>query len=250
MKLIDMTVYYGKWPDWPIKGITPDGLVEQMDRWQIDQGVTVSTRSIFLNCEDGHQEIQDLVKKYPKRVIGFAIVSPKDGEKALTQVEAVHTNGLKGLRLLPQQHQYRLDDDPILTDILTLAQKLDMPIQIPCRVMLHWGLPQLDVREIEGIAARFPELRIMAGGLNYSELRDLIGVMRRRPNVTFETSCMQMYNGIETLVDKVGADRIFFGSGMLLQYPSPGIAKISHAQISDDDKEKIFRLNAEIWLGL
>jgi predicted TIM-barrel fold metal-dependent hydrolase len=250
MKLIDMTVYYGKWPDWPIKYNSPDGLVEQMDRWEIAQAIVASTRSVFLNCQDGHQEIQDLVAKYPERFIGFAIVSPKDGDKALSQVETVHRNGLKGLRLLPQHHQYRLDDDPILADILTLAQKLGMPVQIPCRIMLHWGLPQLDVREIDGIAARFPGLRIMTGGLNYSELRDLIGVMRRQANVTFETSCMQMYNGIETLVEKVGADRIFFGSGMLLQYPSPGIAKITHAQISDEDKEKILGLNAERWLGL
>jgi predicted TIM-barrel fold metal-dependent hydrolase len=61
---------------------------------------------------------------------------------------------------------------------------------------------------------------------------------------------MQMVNSIEMLVDQVGVDRIFFGTGLTLQYPSPGIAKIENAQISDDDKAKIFALNAERWLGL
>lgn len=250
MRLIDVTVYYGKWPHWPIKITSPDALVGEMDRWKIDQAVVASTKSVFLNCEDGYPHLDDLVQKYPKRFIGFPIVSPKDGEQSLAQVEEAHKKGYKGLRLFPQHHQYRLDDDPTLEGILGLAQGFGMLVQIPCRIMLHWGLPQLDVREIDSVAARFSKLNIMTGGLNYSELRDVIGVMRRRDNVTFETSCLQMVNGIETVVEQVGAERIFFGTGLPLQYPSPGIAKIANAQVSDDVKEKIFGLNAVKLLGL
>jgi len=250
MTLIDVTAYYGKWPHWPIKVTTPELLVGLLDRWNIDQAVVASTRSVFLNCADGHQELDDLVAQYPKRLLGFPIVSPKDGQSALEQVEDAHKKGSKGLRLFPQHHQYRLDDDPTLEAILSLAQEYGMLVQIPCRIMLHWGLPQLDVRDIDSVAARYPRLNIMTGGLNYSELRDLLGVMRRRDNVVFETSCMQVVRGMETLVEQIGVDHIFFGTGLPLQYPSPGIAKIAHAEISDADKEKIFGLNAIKLLGL
>ena len=67
----------------------------------------------------------------------------------------------------------------------------------------------------------FPKLNIMTGGLNYSELRDVIGVMRRRDNVTFETSCLQMVDGIETVVEKIGAERIFFGHGFAFTVSIP-----------------------------
>jgi len=250
MKLIDVTVYYGNWPYWPLKITTAQAIIGLMDRWNINRAVVASTRSVFLTCQDGHQELQDFVKDFPDRIIGFPIVSPKDGEEALQQVESAHQYGAKGLRMFPQHHQYRLDDDPTLVSILTLAQEYDMVVQIPCRIMLHWGLPQLDVREIDGIAARFPKLKIMTGGLNYSELRDLLGLMRRRDNVTFEISCLQVFDGIKTVVEKIGADRLFFGTGMPLQYPSPGIAKTANALISDEDKEKIFGLNAIKLLNL
>jgi len=250
MKLIDVTAYYGKWPHWPIKVTTPELLINLMDRWEIEQAVVASTRSVFLNCSDGHQELDDLVAQYPDRLIGFPIVSPKDGQEALQQVETANSKGLKGLRLFPQHHQYRLDDDPTLESILKLAEDLGMLVQIPCRIMLHWGLPQLDVRDIDSVAERFPNLKIMTGGLNYSELRDAVSVMRKRENVTFETSCLQMVEGIEKLTAQVGVERVCFGTGLPLQYPSPGISKIVNAQISDDDKEKIFGLNAKRLLGL
>jgi len=250
MKLIDITAYFGKWPHWPISVTTSKALIELMDKWKIDQAVVASLRSVFLNCADGHQELCDLVKEYPKRIIGFAMVSPKDEKSALAQVEQTYKDGCKGLRLFPQHHQYRLDDDPTLEAILNLAQDYNLPVHIPSRIMLHWGLPQLDVREVEGVAARFPKVNFIVGGLNYSEVRDTLGVMRRRSNVFFETSCLQMVRGIETFVEKAGADRVLFGTGLPLQYPSPGIAKIAHAEVSDGDKEKIFGLNAQNLLGL
>lgn len=250
MKLIDVTAYFGKWPYWPISVTKPEELIGLMHRWDICQAVVAPLRSVFLTCEDGQNELMELIKTYPSQLIGFIIVDPKDEQKALEQIDFAYQNGCKGLRLFPQHHQYRLDDDPILEAIFDLAQTYQFVVQIPSRIMLHWGLPQFDVREVDHIAGRFPDLQIIIGGINYSELRDAIGVMRHRPNVNFETSCMQMANGIETLVEKVSAERVLFGTGLPLQYASPGIAKIEHSLIKDKEKELIFSKNAKQLLGL
>ena len=81
MKLIDVTVYYGKWPHWPIKITTPDALVGEMDRWKIDQAVVASTKSVFLNCEDGHPHLDDLVQKYPKTFHWIPDRQPEGGRE-------------------------------------------------------------------------------------------------------------------------------------------------------------------------
>ncbi len=119
-----------------------------------------------------------------------------------------------------------------------------MTVVIPLRLILHWGLPQLDVREINTVAQNFPKLKIIIGGVNYSEVRDALAVMRRHENVGIETSCLQMVNGIETLVNKAGAERVYLGTGLPLMYPLPGIYKIQKAQISEKEKELILGGNA------
>ena len=244
MKLVDINAYFGLWPHWEISTTTPEALVALLDKHGIHQAAVASTRGVFLSGAKGIQHVHSLMQTYPQRILGFAIVNITEEEAAVRQVEEAHRLGFCGLRLFPQHHQYRLDDDPYLADVLSLAQDLEMPVLIPIRMILHWGLPQLDVRDLDGIARRFPKLRLIIGGVNYGELRDALAVMRHHAQVGFETSCMQMTFGIETLVKKAGAERIYFGTALPLMYPAPAIFKIEKAEISDAEKEMIFGLNA------
>lgn len=250
MKIIDLSGYYGQWPYWLIKATTRTDLLALMDNVGIDQIVVASTRSIFLNCRDGNLDAGQLAHNADGRFHTFAVINPTDEASACDLLTEAHRDGMKGFRLFPQQHQYHLDDDPVLNSLLALGQDLGMAVVIPIRLILHWGLPQLDVREINTVAKNFPKLNIIIGGVNYGEFREALAVMRRYDNVSFETSCMQMVNGIEILVNKVGAERVYLGTGLPLMYPKPGLYKIFKAQISDHDKELILGGNAARLLSL
>lgn len=244
MAIIDISTYYGKWPHWPIKVTTQTDMIALMDRVGIDQVVVASTRSVFRDCREGNLEAGQLAHDQSGRFHAFAVIDPTDEESARDLLAAVNRDGVKGFRLFPQHHQYHLDDDPALNSVLELGQDLGMTVLIPIRLILHWGLPQLDVREINIVAKNFPELNIIIGGVNYGEFREALGVMRRYKNVGFETSCLQMVNGIEILVNKVGAERVYLGTGLPLMYPLPGIYKIDKAQIGEREKELILGGNA------
>lgn len=244
MAIIDFSAYTGLWPHWPIKTTTQSDLLALMDKTGIDQAVVASTRGFFTDCKTGNAEAAAISRTSNGRIHAFAVINPAVGEPACTELKTAHAAGMRGFRLTPQHHGYRLDDDPVLNDVLSLGQELGMTVIIPIRLILHWGLPQLDVREIGTVAKNFPNLNIVIGGVNYGEFRDALAVMRRHANVGFETSCMQKVNGIETLVEKVGAERIYFATGMPLMYPLPGIYKIQKAQISDREKELILGGNA------
>jgi len=137
-----------------------------------------------------------------------------------------------------------------LASILKMASKLAWPVLIPIRLMMNWGLPTLDVRTIGGIAAAYSHVQFIIGGVNYGELADALAVMNRYNNVAIETSCLQSLGGVKLLADEVGPERVLLGTGLPLQYPSAGLAKIEHAEISDRAKELILGLNAERLLGL
>ena len=67
---------------------------------------------------------------------------------------------------------------------------------------------------------------------------------KKRENVFLETCCSTVIYGVmEMLVNKIGADRILFGSDMPFVNANAQIGKILHAKISDDDKRKILGLN-------
>lgn len=244
MAIIDLSAYFGLWPHWKIKTTTQADLIAVLDRTGIDQAVVASTRSVFNECQQGNEEVNQLAAHSYGRVHAFAVIKPTDQKHAVDQLKSAHQIGMRGFRLYPQHHQYHLDDDPCLNEVLALGQDLHMTAVIPIRMILHWGLPQLDVREINTVAQNFPKLNIIISGVNYGEFRDALAVMRRYENVGFETSCMQMVNGIETLVNKAGAERIYMGTGLPLMYPLPGIYKIQKAQISDRERELILGGNA------
>jgi predicted TIM-barrel fold metal-dependent hydrolase len=245
MAIIDFSAYYGLWPYWKIKTTTKADLIALLDKMGIDQAVVASTRSIFFECRQGNEDVVAFSRESNGRVHGFAVVNPTDEKNACDILQSNHQAGMRGFRLLPQQHRYHLDDDPCLNEVLALGQDLGMTVVIPIRMILHWGLPQLDDREINTVAQKFPRLNIVIGGVNYGEFRDALAVMRRYKNVGFETSCMQMVHGVETLVNKVGAERVYMGTGLPLMYPLPGIYKIQKAQISDRERELILGGNAE-----
>jgi len=244
MPIIDLSAYFGLWPYWPIKTKTQADLLALLDKVGIDQTVVASTRSIFSECQRGNDEVVQLTRSSNGRVHGFAIVNPTDQKSACELVKSSYQAGMRGIRLTPQHHQYHLDDDPCLNEVLALSQDLGMAVIIPIRLILHWGLPQLDVREINTVAENFPRLNVIISGVNYGEFREALAVMRRHKNVGFETSCMQMVNGIEILVNKAGAERIYFGTGLPLMYPLPGVYKIQKALISERERELILGGNA------
>lgn len=248
--IIDINAYCGAWPFWPIKYRTGAGILELMDRFRIDQVAIASTRNAYISCEEGNTETMRIAQENALRMIGFACANPRDGEAAVDQLHNAFEKGARGLRLFPQHHQYRFDDDPILNLILMAAEELNLPVLVPIRIIMNWGMPLLDVREIGKLAERYPNVRLIISGVNYGELRDSLMIMHQYENLFIETSCMQAFDGIKILTEKVGADRVLFGSGLPLQYPGPGLAKIEHAKISDKAKELILAKNSEELLNL
>ena len=244
MAIIDFSVYFGLWPYWKTKYTTQADLIGLLDREGIDQAVVAATRSIFFEPLQGNEDAGQFSREAHGRIHAFAVINPTDERKACDILKKAHDSGMRGFRLLPQQHRYHLDDDPCLNEVLALGQDLGMILVVPIRMILHWGLPQLDVREINTVAQNFPKLKIILSGVNYGEFRDALAVMRRHQNVGFETSCMQMVDGIEILVNKVGAERVYMGTGLPLMYPLPGIYKIQKAQITDRERDLIMGGNA------
>ncbi len=53
------------------------------------------------------------------------------------------------------------------------------------------------------------------------------------------------FRALEVMVERVGADRVLFGTDIPFIDPRPGLGRVVFARLEDDDKRKILGLNAK-----
>jgi predicted TIM-barrel fold metal-dependent hydrolase len=201
--------------------------------------------------------VYEEVRQHAGRLIPFAVLNPAYAgwrdDLAICQ-----KFGMKGLRLYPRWHDYRLTDRPCL-DLVRAAAERRMPVSIPIRVedrrQQSWLVDIVDVAhdEIAALVRAAPEAQfILVNGSGFTG-----SVLGRKdnglpPNYAIDIALMtaEMRNEIGALLENLGEDRVVFGTGMPFHYADPALAKLEILDASDRVKEKIRQGNAARILGL
>lgn len=92
---------------------------------------------------------------------------------------------------------------------------------------------------LAALLADFPRLRVLLLETGYRSDRYLFPLLRRFPNLYFETSTYVAHRQLEAYVDQFGAERALFGSRLPLYNPAAALAILMTARISDDAKRAI-----------
>jgi uncharacterized protein len=180
-----------------------------------------------------NQEVADLCKRHPGKLIGFAKHDPQTEAGRIPGMlrDEVQKLGLRGLKL------HRLPT----RDVMDAVAELKIPI------LYH---PE-KVANFHMIASEYPQVPlIMAhmgnfGSQIWTEHIEAIGVARRYPNVYLETSSVVFFKYLKMAVDELGPDKIVFGSDgpeldsrvelykiKLLKLPAAAEAKVLGGNIS------------------
>jgi predicted TIM-barrel fold metal-dependent hydrolase len=209
----------------------------------------MSLRGLFVDWRDGNDETLAAAGRHPSRLVPIATISPfPDGDAK--ELERLVGAGVRGVRLYPAFHSYLLDD-PFVDDICRAACELAIPVMIPTRPMMSWRFKPLPIEQIGPVVERHAGTSFLLSGPNYLvEHQALVRLMSRRPNVSVEISCLQGFCAVEKLVRQVGAHRVLFGTGAVLHYPACNVAKLDHAQVSQEQRRAIASHNAQRLLGL
>lgn len=143
-----------------------------------------------------NRDIAALVDTRPDVFVGFGSVDPRKGEAAVAGVHEAARLGLKGLKLHPAVQGFHPTGRPAMRVWETAAGHglvclvhtgyTAMGAGMPggAGVVLEYGRPaHLDV-----VAARFPELRIIAAHPAWPWHEESVAVARHKPNVYLELS--------------------------------------------------------------
>ncbi len=221
--------------------------IEKMDEAGVDAAAAMTIVDLPGGINPHALElIADACAAYPGRLYGFVRLHPwyRDEARALLD-QAVNTHGFKGLKLHPVSSLAHPSGSETV-DLIRRAGELGVP------TLFHCGdEPMTTPLSIEGAAVACPDSVIILGHMGgYFHVDEAIEVAERRPNIVLETSAMPYPDKIREAVERIGPDRVIFGSDGPVSSPVLEREKVMIAGLTEADTAKVLGTNAAALLGV
>lgn len=209
-----------------IHGRKLEDTVAEMDRLGIDKCLVWH----FVSVGDemvGNDITIEAVRAYPDRFIGFSFVNPHRGEKAiLAELERCREQGLRGVKFAVQYQGYPPDGPNVDVAVRYAHEHRWM-------VLSHqWG----SAAHMEGLLRDCPNALILTGHSGGARFADL---MDRYPNLYVCSCPLSGPRSCEAIVERIGADRLMFGSDLQDLPIAWGLGPVLFARIPEEEKRLI-----------
>lgn len=184
-------------------------MVGVMDRTGVRLTVISSNRAIQHDAPAGNDETLRAIDRFPDRIAGYGVVNPwQRPERELNRI--AEDPRFVGVKVHPDLHEY-----PLTGDLYTPLWERAAAERIP--VLTHtWHGSRFDDPAMAGeVLARHPGIPFLLGhsGVSPAGMAASIEVAQRHPTAYLEVCGSGMTGShLRWLVDRVGADRVLFGS--------------------------------------
>src|SRR6478735_446077 len=156
-------------------------LVKDMDAAGIEAGLLVGARN---------DQIGAIHKKHPGRFFTLVTLDPNDGMRGVRELERlVREEGAGGIRVSPLYTCIPANDKRYYP-LYAKCVELDVPVRIYTSMTYANDRPY-DIahpRYLDDICIHFPELRVIAGLGGWPWINDMVGLLRRHPNLYADTA--------------------------------------------------------------
>lgn len=237
MKIIDAHAHIGYIGGWADVGITEEELIAQMDEFNIEKTAL---------CNEDNDLTLDVMKRHPGRIIGCVYVNPLN-QKTVDDMDKYIEAGFAAVKLNPLRHAYCADAE-IIDAVMEKAEKYNVPICI------HSGHPPYSLPwQVGLLAERHPNVKLMMIHMGHGHgvyIDAAIKMALRYPNIYLEMSGMPMPSKIREAYERVGAERIMFGTDTPFHHPTVEMQKVITSGLDKEAQEKIFYENAAKFFGV
>ena len=231
-RIIDAHSHVGRFGSWANVSCTAEELLEKMDASRVERSVLFGPDNLL---------IRRTVRGHPMRFVGYVWPNPHDKGALRLVTEAVRTWGFKGIKLHPLVNAF-LPTDEEVTPIVEFAGKERIPVAI------HSGHPPFSLPwSIGELAEMYPEVRIVMLHMGHAHgvyIQAAINTAKKHDNIILETSGVSMHSKIKEAVEKVGEDRVVFGSDYPFHDYSVELQKVKVAGLTESQEELVLYRNA------
>ena len=153
-----------------------------------------------------------------------------------------------GLKLHPLIDGYHPNDPAVHPLMELLLERCGLP------VLIHSGHPIFTLPwSIEELAVVFPGVKVIIGHMGHGNvvyINASIYIAARNPNVYLETSGMPMHTKIKEAVERVGVERVLYGSDAPFHHPAVEILRVQVSGLGPAELDRVLCTNSrELFLG-
>jgi len=220
-----------------------------LDRTGVQRGIINSVRCQLAKSPRefiaGNREVARYVERYKGRFLGACVVNPMFIDEALREMEDCRKQFGMGwvgeLCNYTVPYEYTIKEFEMLVD---QAVRLNMVLDV-----------HTDLEEMEYIIRKFPRATIVfphfGDDREYQHIFSRIQLVAAQPNCYLDTSGYghDRVGMLEYAVEKIGPDRVLFGSDFSINDPGTVIARIEYSFLSEEQKEKVLSRNLEALLA-
>jgi predicted TIM-barrel fold metal-dependent hydrolase len=212
-------------------GVDTAGLAELMRDHEIDGGVVFAPDVTLV------QHAMDAIAG----LYGLVWANPKLAGYVEETARLLDDPRFRGIKLHPTLDGFH-PNDPSIHPLMELLAERDLP------VLIHCGHPVYSLPwSIEELIVAFPHVKVILGHMGHCNviyINGAIDVAARNANVYLETSGMPMHTKIKEAVERVGPDRVMFGSDIPFHHPKVEIDRVRLAGLTPELLERVLSTNA------
>jgi predicted TIM-barrel fold metal-dependent hydrolase len=221
-----------------------DELLARLDSVDVEQAVVCPVKPPGYHLAPANDLVAEAAAREP-RFIGLARVDPNQGEAAVRELERAITGlGLRGLFLHPWEENFRVNG-PLIDPLVAMCAEWRLPL------LIATGYPWVsEAAQVGDVARRYPSVPIImthGGQINISGLgqMDAFEVLRRRPNVSMETSGVYRQDFVLDVASQLGPARVLFGSNSPLMDCRLEVERVRQAlDLAEDARRLMLAGNA------
>jgi predicted TIM-barrel fold metal-dependent hydrolase len=163
--------------------------------------------------------VAQFVREHGDKFVPFYNVNPSLPTAMSDLERAVEDWGAKGIKMSSVAMEFKPDDEGYFP-VYERIEELGLPIVwnqgsifVAPEGPLEWSMPWM----LDKVARTFPSIKIIISHFGFPWVREVVALLRKRPNVYTDISCLAtrtwvLYNALVDALQYGAEEKIFFGS--------------------------------------
>lgn len=202
-----------------------------------------------------NDEVYEIVKRYPKRLIGVGAIDATERRKALEDVDrCINEYGFKAIVIEPGTHKSPMyADDRRLYPIYSKCADMGIPLFLMVGGNAGPDVTYSDPVHVEHVAVDFPDLKIVIIHGGWPWVTHILHIAYRRANIYISADVSMLFPGGEQYVTAVNtylSDRFLYSSACPLTPIVGYFNKFMSLGIKQEYMDKVLYQNSQKLLKL
>jgi len=242
-EIIDMHAHLGSYALFPFRNNTPKKIAEEAKSYGIKKMCVSNLFACTYDVKEGNLLTLNGVKEVPSFFLFGGLLDPHLNEGEIeTEFLNIDPEVSMWNELHPALHKYPISGNgyKIIMDLIKTNPK---PVLFHTDEGDQYSQPE----QIEELAKLYSEIPFIIGhsGNIIGGYEIAVGLAKKYDNIFLDSTFSRNYLGLlKWMIEKVGAEKITFGTDMPFINGATQIGKIYEAGITDNDRQKIFHDNA------